>query len=273
MRALQNEAPMDSRSRTGRRRRTGCPWGTGSGAVTGLAWRGDKCRRLLLAAVAGAAGDGCGSFAGLLARDGELGKVFGVDVLGHADHAARGVLHGIRVGGKVIAMGLRILSVAEPALHTKRLLKSSHCLDNVCIRGEDFEVLGGEGSALASRPTWTSWWRASGGRLGEQKGRGAQAERGSQVDGSQSHPETSLEMYVHVYEGGGGDVKFERFEQGHLTYTQPKVRGLLTFNRRCRLRGHRCRERWRGSAGGPARRAGFRGCARRWRIRPAPRIA
>ena len=171
---------LTSWSRTGCRRRSGSAWRTGRSAVAGLAWRRDKCGRLLLAAVAGAAGDGCGSFAGWFARDGELGKVLGVDVLGHADHAARGVLHGVRVGGKVIAMGLWVLSVTKLTLHTKRLLKSSHRLDDVCIRGEDFEILGGERSALASRPSLSSWWRASGGRLGEQKGRGAHAERGSQ---------------------------------------------------------------------------------------------
>jgi hypothetical protein len=92
----------------------------------------DKYCGVRHAAMTGAAGDGIGGHV-----VGQLIEVFGVEVVGHFDHEAGGVLDRIRIGGEVVAFGLWISGVAELAVDTEVALILMHDLDDF-VAGDVF---------------------------------------------------------------------------------------------------------------------------------------
>jgi hypothetical protein len=82
--------------------------------------------------MAGAAGDGV-----LGLGIGQLREVVGVEIVGHFDHESGLVFDRVRVGGEVVALGLRVASVAVLTLNAERAFVLVHDVDDL-ISGEGF---------------------------------------------------------------------------------------------------------------------------------------
>ena len=123
-------------------------WRRGSGGwtIVLLMRLGNEGFRARHAAVTGTAGDGIGGLA-----IGQLGQVFGVDVVGHPDHHARLLFDRIRIGGEIGAFCLRVACVTEGAFDAEVTLVLVHKSNDLVSRdvfGESLDV-GGIGTRSA----------------------------------------------------------------------------------------------------------------------------
>ena len=137
---------------------------------------GDKDCGVRHAAMAGAAGDGIGGH--VVAQ---LIEVFGVEVFGHFDHEAGGVLDRIGIGGEVVAFGLRISGVAELAVDTEVALILMHEFIDL-VSGDAFGkrfAVGWIGARASGRVRGLGRWGWSGRDWRVRSGRGlSQGNRG-----------------------------------------------------------------------------------------------
>jgi len=98
----------------------------------------DKWFRVRHAAMACAAGDWISGSAVF-----QLRQVSGVEIIGHSDHHARGILDRVGVGGEVIALRLRVSGVTEPTVNAEVALVLMHHLDDFVsgdVFGKDLDV-------------------------------------------------------------------------------------------------------------------------------------
>jgi hypothetical protein len=127
----------------------GCGGRSGCGLGISLLSRlRDKWFRVRHAAMACAAGDGISGSAVF-----QLRQVFCVEVIGHSDHHARGILDRVGVGGEVVAFRLRVSGMTEPTVDTEVALILMHHRDDL-VSGDVF----GKSLDVGWIGARASWW-------------------------------------------------------------------------------------------------------------------